>query len=41
MKLTKEQFSEVLDFLSGYGGFTDLGDDEMKEELWDDYQKDL
>ena len=39
MKITKEQFWELLDFLGGYGGFTDLADEEMKEELWGDYQE--
>jgi hypothetical protein len=39
MKLTKKEFIELLDFLSGFGGFTDLGDEPMQEELWGYYLK--
>lgn len=39
MKIDKNTFWKLLDFLAGYGGFTDLGDEEMKEELWEDYQE--
>lgn len=38
-KLTKKEFVELLDFLSGFGGFTDLGDEEMQDELFEDYEK--
>lgn len=38
-KLTKEEFVEILNFLSVYVGLTDLGDGDMQEELWDHYLK--
>ncbi len=38
-KLNQKQFFTMLDFLSRYGGFNDLGDKEMKDELWEDYQE--
>ena len=39
MKVDKKTFWELLDFLAGFGGFTDLEDEPMKEELWAYYQK--
>ena len=40
-KLTKKQFIETLVFLSGYTGMDDLYDEEMQEELWEDYNEKL
>ncbi len=38
MKLTKKQFIAILDFLSEFGGLTDLCEIEMQEELWEHYK---
>lgn len=40
-KLNREQFDDILDFLSGFAGLTDLGDDELKDELWRHYEKEI
>jgi len=37
--IDKKTFIEILDFLSGFGGFTDLEDEPMQEELWGHYEK--
>jgi hypothetical protein len=38
-KLNKEEFVCTLRFLSGFAGYTDIDDPEMKEELWKEYQE--
>ena len=39
MKVDEKTFIEILNFLSGFGGFTDLEDPPMQEELWGYYEK--
>ena len=36
-KIRRDSFIEILEFLSGFGGFTDLGDGDMQNELVEEY----
>lgn len=37
--ITKKQFIEIIKFCSGFGGFTDLANSEVQEELWQNYER--
>ncbi len=38
-KVDKKTFIEILVFLSGFASMDDLYEEEMQEELWEDYKK--